>query len=217
MTVFAALQLRAQTVRLVDPSTMQFTDQQTMQFTDQQYGVTFRYAASWKFTTVPQFYSIDAALTQPPPQSGQGFSARAIVVALRPTWPELIDRTDFAGAEFIFNILPGATSAACLDRMRAAVSFDKVDTRTIDGLPFSHTDTGSAGLCHQVSESLYFRQAQGACYVFDLAIHTNCPPEDEKHFSTPTDLRPVRDQLQTILSTVQLGPQLHPAAPAKHP
>ena len=85
------------------------------------------------------------------------------------------------------------------------------------GVPFSHTETGSAGLCHQVSESLYFGQAQGSCYVFDLAIHTVCPPEDEKHFSTRTDLHPVQDQLRAILATVRFGPQLHPEASAKHP
>jgi|HubBroStandDraft_5_1064220.scaffolds.fasta_scaffold18075_3 hypothetical protein len=204
-----SLPLLAQTVTPADPGTTRFTDPQ--------YGVTFRYPASWKFTTVPQFYSIDAPLTQPAPQSGRGLSARAIIVAHRAVWPELKDRTDFSGAEFIFNVLPGATPAACLEQMHAVVSFDQVDSRPIDGVPFSHTETGSAGLCHQVSESLYFGQAQGSCYVFDLAIHTVCPPEDEKHFSTRTDLHPVQDQLRAILATVRFGPQLHPEASAKHP
>ncbi len=206
---FATLQLPAQTVRLVGPSTTQFADPQ--------YGVAFRYPAAWKFATVPQFYSIDAALTQPAPESGKRFSARAIVVARREVWPELKERTDFSGAEFIFNVLPGATPAACLERMHAAVSFDQVDSRLIDGVPFSHTETGSAGMCHQVSESLYFRQAQGSCYLFDLAIHTVCPPEDEKNVSTPADLHQVQSQLQAILATVRFGPPLHPAAPTPHP
>jgi len=209
LALCAASPLEAQTVTLASPGTMQFSDPQ--------YGVTFRYPASWKFTTVPQFYSIDAPLTQPTPQSGERFSARAIVVASREVWGELKGRTDFSGAEFIFNILPGATPAACLERMHAAVSFDQVDTRPIDGVPFSHTETGSAGLCHQVSESLYFHQAQGSCYLFDLAIHTVCPPEDEKHFSTPADLHPVQNQLQAILATVRLSPPLHPVPPQQHP
>jgi len=209
IVVSATLQLSAQTVRLVDPSTTQFTDPR--------YGVTFRYPATWKFTIASQFYSIDAALTQPTPQSGEGFSARAIVVAPREFWPELKDRTDFSGAEFIFNVLPGATPAACLEQMHAVVSFDQVDTRPIDGVPFSHTEAGSAGLCHQVSESFYFHQAQGSCYLFDLAMHTVCPPEDERHFSTPIDLHPVQDQLRAILATVRFSPPLHPAAPTQHP
>jgi hypothetical protein len=186
----------AQTVTLAAPHSMQFTDQQ--------FGVTFRYPAAWSYGTTHPFYNPEAVLT-PGNDENPGYTARAVVVAPRGAWPELDKTRSFTGADLVLNVFPGKELAACVQRLPLKYGYEEAGTKTIAGIPYAVVEGGSAGLCHHTDETIYVTEASDACYYFDLAIHTNCPP-DGGSLPSPAGLRPVRAQLESILATVRIHP-----------
>jgi hypothetical protein len=181
------------------------TNAATKAFTDAQRGVSFRYPADWTLTTEQHFYIPESILTLPKPDSDDRATARAAVFREGKDWPGLANST-LNGADFVYNAVPGASLQACTNWLHRRVDFNKTDEQTRNGIPFMHVRTGSGGLCHGADESIYIHQGQGACYFFDLAVHTICPGvvEGERN-ATPEQLAAVRARLRRILDTVRIS------------
>jgi hypothetical protein len=178
----------------------------TKLYTDSQYGVSFRYPANWTLTTEQHFYIPESIMTMPKPQSGGKATARSAVFLDGKAWPALED-SDLNGVDFVYNTRPGAEMKACTAWLYRQVNSDKSDEQTHGGIAFTHVRTGSAGLCHQVDESIYIHHAGQTCFFFDLAVHTICPgvAEGERN-ATPQQLDGVRAELQKIFETVRISP-----------
>lgn len=192
---------------LVAPAQNALTDDgATKPYTDPQHGVTFQYPQNWTLTTEQHFYIPESIMTMPEPQSGGKTTARAAVFLDASGWPEL-ENSELKGADFVYNTRPGSNMKACTAWLRRQVNFDKTEQQTVNGIAFTHVQTGSAGLCHQVDESIYVDQASGTCFFFDLAVHTICPgvAEGERN-ATPQQLDGVRAELRKILETVRISP-----------
>ncbi|HEY6446296.1 MAG TPA: hypothetical protein VIY53_07550 [Acidobacteriaceae bacterium] len=178
----------------------------TKPFTDSQYGVSFQYPANWTLTTEQHFYIPESILTLPQPQSDGHATARAAVFLDGKAWPAL-DNSELKGADFVYNTRPGPNMKDCTAWLHRQVNFDKSDEQTQGGIAFTHVLTGSAGLCHQIDESIYIHQASRTCFFFDLAVHTICPgvAEGERN-ATPEQLDGVRAELGKIFETVRISP-----------
>ncbi len=192
----SAAPLGAQMVTLAGPGTMQFTDQQ--------YGVTFRYPARWSYGTMQQFYLPEAILT-PGDDQDPSLRARAVVLAPAQEWPQLRKTGSFNGANLVFNTFPGTKPSDCVARIPLTHSFESAGTKIVNGLSFSVFEGEGAGLCHQTRQAIYVYQAGYACYFFDLAVHTNCPPDGGRNLE-PAALHPVWVRLESIFATVQIHP-----------
>ena len=179
------------------------------------HGVSFEYPSIWTLSKKPQFYGPEAILTPPDDQHSDA-SAIAVAASNDRVFGDL-RATDFDGASFVFNVEPAASEADCLGNLRKVRDFemDRLETRLVDGVPFRFVATGAAGGCHQVSESIYVHQSGGSCLLFDLAVHAVCADDDRREMK-PEEVREVRLELETILSTVRLsGPARNGAEDAR--
>jgi hypothetical protein len=171
----------------------------TKRFSDPAYGVTFHYPAKWSSSNGYKFYSpLSIAPQNEPLRANIFFSSNK---GFNP-YPQ----TNLSGAQFAYSVRKASTNEECLKQvLQDNGNAENVGTEDINGVTYSRAQTGSGGMCHQISEDIYAASRNGTCYIFDLAVHTLCAGVvDNTREITGTELSQVHASLEKILSSVEI-------------
>lgn len=163
-------------------------------------GVSFRYPATWSFSTENEFYS-PSSITAPyrPPQAVVFFKDGG---EFNP-YPD----TTLNGAEFVYAKDKAATAEICPALTpHSDGNSHSLEPTTINGTEYTHVRLESAGMCHQIREDVYATYRNETCYLFDLAIHTICSGvKDNMRDIRPDELSHAQDSLEDILSNIEIS------------
>jgi hypothetical protein len=187
-----ALAAQAQQVTLASAATKQFSDSAS--------GVTFRYPAQWTSSSTPQFYAPLIIASQDEPLRGNVFFSSTQGFNPYPN-------TNLTGAQFAYSTRKASSAEECLKTILQDDGNAKpLAPKNIHGISYAHAQTGSGGMCHQISEDIYAAFRNQNCYVFDLAVHTICVGVvDNTREITSDELAQVHTSLGKILSSVQIS------------
>jgi len=140
-----------------------------MQFTDQQFGVSFRYPASWTFSLSQPFY-MQLAIS-PAPDVPDRDRLRALIYTTSAAGVASRPDTDFEGLEFGYDAHYVSTPNTCRALAKPEDGdIGPLDEITIKGNRYWHATTSNAGLGHGMSEDIYTMFSNGSCLRFDLAV-----------------------------------------------
>jgi hypothetical protein len=162
----AAGSLYGQSVRLADPSSMA-----RMEFNDPTYGVSFRFPASWTYSTQPA--SIDPpTIIGPPDYESDIIPLRGSVFTKKlsgvPSWPTTI----FNGVEFSYAVREQATPDDCrylsLSASKLGAALQDV---TLNGQTFHHGSGSGVGGGRGDEEEIFTASQGTSCLLFDLSEH----------------------------------------------
>jgi hypothetical protein len=174
-------------------------DDSATRFSDPVTGVSFQYPKEWKQATGNQFYL------------GQDFvpeNAEVRGAVIWKAWDKTEDaKTTLAGAQFLYAVQKDASSADCAHPViNDPASDSTVDTVTVGGIAYAHNHGEEGGMCHEEKEDIYATYRNGACYLFDLSVHSICSGVvDGMRDATPAELADVDARLMKILKTVKFS------------
>jgi hypothetical protein len=168
-------------------------------FSDETGGVKFQYPQRWILSEGNK-YSVATSLTR------QGIPPRAAAYignADSNPYPN----TTLVGAEFLYAPRPAASNEACSEMI---VNKEWPDAKLLapesfNGVTFAHAKSADNWTCHYLREDLYSTYRGGTCYLFDLAVETECfGAVDGERQLTSAETADIQATLNKILSTVSI-------------
>jgi len=173
-------------------------------FSDPATGVSFEYPKYWQQAAGSRFYL------------GLNLIPEKAEVRGAVAWKANADaKTTLAGAQFLYALQKDVSFADCMHPHNEGDTNDTtVDTVTIGGVAYAHSQAEDAAMCHRQKEDVYATYRYGDCYLFDFSVRTICPGVvDGMREATPAELADVNATLLGVLKTVQI---VKPEAAAVH-
>jgi hypothetical protein len=168
-------------------------------FSDEAGGVNFQYPRRWILSELNK-YPFASSLTR------HSITPRAMVyVGNADSNP--YPNTTLVGAEFLYAARPAASIEACSEMIvdREWPDAKLLAPERLNGVIFAHAKSADNWTCHYLREDLYSTYRGGTCYLFDLAVETECfGAVDGMRELTSTERAEVQATLEHILSTVSI-------------
>jgi hypothetical protein len=158
--------------------------------------VWFQYPAAWKIDDTQQFYAPTFIL--------MGDRKARVQVVFYPEGNSY-ERTTLLGLAFAYVKVPQPSSESCA-AMAARDAPDKLETVTIHGAPFEHTESEVAGMCHEAKQEIYRTYRNGSCYLFEGDMDTICSGvADGQRDLTAAETRALMGQLNAIPQSIRFA------------
>jgi len=125
-----------------------------------------------------------------------------------------------SGALLYFSVARHSDDRACAAEAAGALEADVAPVKgapaSIGGMPFLHGHDEHGGICVEARDEVYTAYRKGACYRFDLEVHTFCAISSGAAELSQEQMHTLEAQMAGILSTVSLdwertGPDAVPA------
>jgi hypothetical protein len=174
-------------------------------YTDPQHGVTFRHPGVWQATAQSGYHA--SALSQSEearPIAGFAYSEGGFPrsAAVGP-----YTATNLESVGIVYSAVPAATVDAC-QTLAASVAETPQHTQVLFGSrSFAAYPTGSAGMSHSISGTLYAAHAGPTCYLFETDMAVVAPGVvDGIQALTSAQLDSIHNHLLEVMKTVQIVP-----------
>jgi hypothetical protein len=156
--------------------------------------VSFEYPAVWKTDNTQQFYAPTFIL--------MGDRQARMQVVFSPEG-NLYEKTTLLGLAFAYVKTVQPSLEACA-AMAARDAPDRVETVTINGVSFQHTESEVAGMCHEAKQEIYRTYRNGNCYLFEGDMDTTCSGVAEGHRDlTTAETRALMRHLNAIAQSIR--------------
>jgi hypothetical protein len=180
-------------------------------YRDPRYGVTFVYPTNWSAGPNLDSFYLMTDILQPIPGSDTSvtrYEQALMKVGFRNAGKVDYERTNLDGVEFVYFVLPNATSDACYTRIRSLADASQGDHSptniAIHGVTYLHLSTGDAGLGHGASRELYAAYLGSRCYLFEEGIHSYNGGDGK--FLTSKQYLTLKAQLGAVMHSVRIAP-----------
>lgn len=158
--------------------------------------VSFEYPVVWKIDNSAKFYI--------PPMILQGDRKPRVQVVFSPVG-NLYEKTTLHSLVFAYVKSPQPSADACA-AMVASPASDKVETMTINGVPFQHFEMEDAAMCHGAKQEVYRAYRNGLCYLFEGDMDTTClGAVDGQRDLTPSERRALMRHLNAIPQSIRFA------------
>jgi hypothetical protein len=157
-------------------------------------GVAFQYPSVWKTVSKPDSM-------QQPFLFDQGLQP-AVVLEFSPKG-NLYEKTNLVGLDFVYATAPAASVAECYKLGEADSGAAEKEIITLRGVTYQRASGGDAGMCHQLSASIYATYHDGACHLFEQDFSTLCAGVQEgTRGLTSTEVDALHRHLDAIMQSV---------------
>jgi hypothetical protein len=165
-------------------------------YTDPDGDVSFEYPVVWKIDTSAKFYI--------PPMILQSDRAPRLQVVFSPEG-NVYEKTTLHALVFAYVKSPQPSQEACA-AMSGSSPRDKVETETINGVPFQHFETEDAAMCHGAKREVYRTYRNRTCYLFEGDMDTTClGAVDGQRDLTPSERRALIRHLNAIPQSIRFA------------
>lgn len=158
--------------------------------------VSFEYPVVWKIDNSAKFYI--------PPVILQGDRKPHVQVVFSPVG-NLYEKTTLHSLVFAYVKAPQPSEDACA-AMVASLGPDRVETVTINGVPFQHFEMEDAAMCHGAKQEVYRTYRNGLCYLFEGDMDATClGAVDGQRDLTPSERRALMRHFNAIPQSIRFA------------